>query len=224
FLALVATGIAGGFLLKDFSFGHAAQVFGWLIAYFAFLRIVSAMVKIRSIDDMLEVAIVAALGFAFLENIYYFNNKIGEISTGEFVFFAAVRVTVVTIVHVLCSTIMAYHLGMGRFARPVLKSKIRQGARLRFARFWHKILRVPSEEIFRTEQMFIGIILSIVFHALYDFCMQLQFQVFGSIPLFTLVIPVYFIGGLWYLFSLLSKKENHKEYNELISFHNRINN
>lgn len=213
FFALI-TGV--GYLAKDFSALTVIQVVFPLIFYFVFLRLLVRFMKFQSIDDVIEVAIVSALGFAFVENIHYFMGKFGDISTSAFIFFVLVRVTVVSVVHVLCSGIMGYHIGLAHFAKPVLQDEIHEGRKFTLLQWGHKILDLPSDAIFRFEQVILGVTLAVLVHAAYDFFMQLQFQIFGFIPMFALIMPIYFIGGVWYLFSLLEDKEDHKKFGKLV--------
>ena len=217
YLAFAVLLVASIYLVKDFSVGNLLYIGGLALMYLVFLRLLVHFIKFQSIDDVIEVAIVSALGFAFVENIHYFHGKWGVIPEGQFAFFVAVRVTVVTVVHVLCSGIMGYHMGLAHFAKPVLQDEVREGRRLPVIRFIHNVLQVPSEKVFFYEQVWVGVLLAVLVHACYDFFMQLQFQVFGLIPLFALVMPLYFVGGLWYLFYLLDKKEDHKKFGHVES-------
>jgi RsiW-degrading membrane proteinase PrsW (M82 family) len=188
---------------------------GLLFIYFTFLRLLKRFIQIKSIDDAIEIAIVSALGFAFIENIHYFSGKFGSIPMGSFIFFMIIRMTVVTMVHVLCSGILGYHVGLAHFAHPVLQDEIREGRKLRFIGYIHRFFQLPTESIFRFEQMFLGLFYAIGLHAIYNFLMQLKYELIG-IPLFAIIMPLYFIGGLFYIFSLLERKEDHKKFGHLI--------
>jgi RsiW-degrading membrane proteinase PrsW (M82 family) len=215
YLAIISIVVGGTYMFQNFSLQTTLYIGGLLILYLTFLRLLTRFIKLQSIDDAIEVAIVAALGFAFVENVHYFSGKFGAIPMGSFIFFVIIRVTVVSIVHVLCSGIMGYHAGLATFAHPVLQDEIREGRKLRFIGFMHRLFQLPTESIFRFEQMFLGLLYAIGLHALYDFLMQLKYDFFG-IPMFALIMPLYFIGGLWYLFSLLEDKEDHKKFGRVV--------
>lgn len=188
---------------------------GLLFIYFTFLHLLKRFIQIKSIDDAIEIAIVSALGFAFIENIHYFSGKFGSIPIGAFIFFMIIRMTVVTMVHVLCSGILGYHVGLAHFAHPVLQDEIREGRKLRIIGYIHRLFQLPTESIFRFEQVFLGLFYAIGLHAIYNFLMQLKYEFIG-IPLFAIIMPLYFIGGLFYIFSLLERKEDHKKFGHLV--------
>lgn len=215
FLLIFAVAAAVLSIYSDPSQANIATVVASLIFYFIFISIMLKKITFRSVDDVIEIGIIAALGFSFMENIHYFMGKWGVISTGAFTMFVVIRVTVVTIVHVLCSGVMAYHIGLAHFAGPVLKEEIREGRKLVIPNLIHKLFDIPEEEAFYYEQMILGIVYAILLHALYDFVMQLQFQVMG-IPLFAIIMPIYFIFGLSHLLDLLKRKENQKERGVLV--------
>ncbi len=215
YLAFISFIVAIVFLFKDFSLKNIFFIGGLIFIYLAFLRLLMSFLKIRSIDDAIEIAIVGALGFAFIENIHYFTGKFDSIPMGTFLFFVVVRLTIVTVVHVLCSGILGYHVGIAHFAHPVLQDEMREGRKMLFVKFFHNLFRLPKDTIFEVEQVFIGLLYAIGVHALYDFFMQLKFTIFG-IPAFALIMPIYFIGGLWYLFDLLDKKEDQKNLGKLV--------
>jgi RsiW-degrading membrane proteinase PrsW (M82 family) len=181
----------------------------------------------RSIDDVIELSIVAALGFAFVENVLYFVNHWHDLSSAQLAFFVFFRVTIVTMVHVLCSGVFGYYYGLAYFAGPVLKDEEREGRKLFFTKTFHKIFHLKSETIFRDEKILEGLIISIGLHAVYDFVLQLNltfasiFSWIGlnipiNIPLHVIIMPLYLIGGYFYLMYLLQKKEDHKKFGKLV--------
>ncbi len=214
-LLTVVLGLEGIF----FKSVSASYVSIGLIFYLIFLVFLYRNIRIKSIDDAIEIAIISALGFAFVENVHYFSSKWEMMSGWMFAFFVFVRVTIVTVVHVLCSGILGYHMGLARFAHPVLQDEMRKNRKNHpVLNFLHKILDTPKEKIFKFEQMFIGLFLAISIHALYDFIMEINsFNLLGSLPLVAIAMPLYLIWGLWYLFRILNKKEDHKEFGNVVS-------
>ena len=199
----------------DMSVRSLLMSLGFGVVYLVFLHFLMKNIVLKSIDDAIEVSIIAALGFAFIENIHYFSGKFGTISTSTFIFFVFVRVTVVTVVHVLCSGIMGYHAGLAHFAGPVFQNDIREGRKMFVTEKLHEFFQTPRESVFRIEQIIIGLFYAIMIHAFYDFIMQLKYSILG-IPMYALIMPLYFFGGLWYLFTLLENKEDHKKYGRLV--------
>lgn len=160
----------------------------------------------KSIDDVIEMAIITALGFAFFENIVYFFGQWGQLSTGTFVVFAIFRVTIVTMVHVLCSGVLGYYFGMAFFASPVLKMEHLKKKRHPVLNFISKALHLRRENVYHDEMLLIGLVSALSLHAIYDFVLSMNFIAFG-LPLHIPVMLLYFFGGFWYLNHLLKKKE-----------------
>lgn len=157
----------------------------------------------RSIDDVIELAIISALGFAFLENIIYFSSHWDQLSTGNFFIFALMRVTVVTMVHMLCSGLFGYYYGMAYFASPMLKIKnMKSSEEHPVISLLQKVFYVDRANIHYYQMFISGIFLAMLAHALYDFLL--------SINIGFLVAPImfaYLFGGFWFLRYLLKKKE-----------------
>ncbi|MFH0820542.1 MAG: PrsW family glutamic-type intramembrane protease [Candidatus Peregrinibacteria bacterium] len=161
----------------------------------------------QSIDDVIELAIVTALGFAFFENVLYFINQWNSLSTSGFILFALFRVTIVTMVHVLCSGVLGYYYGMAFFASPMLKIQImKQGRSHPILDFLKRVLHLKKSHMYHDQMMVTGLIASMFLHAMYDFVLSLNFTVLG-IPLYLPVMLLYFFGGYWYLSYLFEQKD-----------------
>lgn len=173
---------------------------------FWIMRLINAKF-FQSIDDVIELAIITALGFAFFENILYFASQWHELSTGNFLLFALFRVTIVTMVHVLCSGILGYYYGMAFFASPMLKIQImKQGRRHPVIDFFKKILHLKRSQVYHDQMMLFGLVISMFMHAIYDFVLSLQFKIVG-VPLYIPIMLIYFFGGYWYLNRLFEQKD-----------------
>lgn len=160
----------------------------------------------KSIDGVMKFAIISALGFSFFENMIYFLGQWGELSAGNFFVFALMRVTVVTMVHVLCSGILGYYFGMAFFASPMLKIQHMKKKRHRVLEFLNRVLHLKKSHVYHDQMFMTGLVLSMLVHGLYDFLLTINVTIAG-IPLVVPVILVYFFGGFWFLSTLLNKKE-----------------
>ncbi|MBU0728051.1 PrsW family intramembrane metalloprotease [Patescibacteria group bacterium] len=160
----------------------------------------------KSIDDVIEFAIISALGFAFLENIIYFSNQWGNLSTGSFFVFAIFRVTIVTMVHVLCSGLLGYYFGMSYFASPMLKIQHMKKKSHPVLQFLKRVLHLKKSAVYHDEMLVIGLFSAMFLHAIYDFVLTINITLIG-IPLHIPIMLLYFFGGFWYLNRLLKKKE-----------------
>lgn len=156
----------------------------------------------KSIDEVIEMAIVGALGFAFFENIIYFNQHWEALGVGNFFAFALMRVTVVTMVHMLCSGILGYYFGMAYFASPMLMIQHMKQIRHPMLQFFHRVIHLRRSRLYHDEMLMIGMVLAMGLHGLYDFLLTLQIGI-----LVLAVMFLYFFGGFWLLSNLLKKKD-----------------
>ena len=172
----------------------------------------------ESIDDVIELSIVAALGFAFLENIGYFFALILEDKTEDLLSTFLVRSVFVVFIHILCSAIYGYFYGLGHFAKPYMQMEIQKGRKFVIANFLHKLLHFRQTEMFRERMIMEGLVISVLLHGIYDCILDTGFviTIAGiSKPLYVIMLPLYLVGGFWYLSFLLSKKENLQHFGHL---------
>lgn len=160
----------------------------------------------QSIDDVIHLAIVSALGFAFLENLLYFSANWDKMNVAGFFVFALMRVTVVTMVHMLCSGILGYYYGMAFFASPMLKIQYVKKKTHPIIFFFKKLLHSRGASIYYDEMYSIGLVLSMLVHAIYDFFFTIEFKILG-IPATIPILFLYLFGGYWFLMRLLRRKD-----------------
>ena len=160
----------------------------------------------NSIDDVIELDIVIALGFAFFENIIYFTSQWGKLGVGTFFVFVIFRVTIVTMVHVLCSGILGYYYGMAYFASPMLQIQKMKKKSHPILSFLKRILHFKKSHVYHDEMLTIGLLSAMFLHAIYDFILSIG-KSFMGIPLHIPIMLLYFFGGFWYLSNLLKKKD-----------------
>lgn len=197
----------------------------------------------RSIDDVLQLSIVVAIGFAFAENVinpvyftafvrqYLFHGASPDVGA----FFGNVlgRSVLTTMVHVLSTGIMGYFFALGLFAGPYLQKRHAEGHAYRLTRWIHALLRVPEESVFRVNMLATGFALAVLLHAAFNFLVTIPEllpgqpdtlgELFGSVvPSFAARIPFllvpslfYVVGGFWMLTTLFLRKENMVELGHL---------
>lgn len=163
--------------------------------------------QFKSIDDVIELCIIAALGFAFIENIIYFYNIITVRGFDNLFVPFALRTTFSTFAHVMFSGIFGYYYGVGHFAGPILRKEMRQN-RHPILKFMHKKLHLKKEVLFRDEKILEGLLFASVLHAFFNIFLEMGWAF--------LIVPFLFMGYL-VLNYLLKKKENLKNYGNLAS-------
>ncbi|MFH0838551.1 MAG: PrsW family glutamic-type intramembrane protease [Patescibacteria group bacterium] len=159
-----------------------------------------------SIDDVISLAIISALGFSFYENMIYFNSHWGNLSTNSFLMLAVSRVTIVTMVHMLCSGVLGYYFGLAYFASPILRLEHAEKKRHPMLLFFKNLLHMRKSHLYRNEMMTIGLVLAMLLHAIYDFVLSSTVNL--SPTLISMTILLYFFGGYYFLSYLMKRKES----------------
>ncbi len=160
---------------------------------------------IRSIDDAIELCIVAALGFAFIENIIYFNNIVAMRGMDQLFFPFIFRSFFSTFAHVMFSGIFGYFYGVARFAEPIWKEEIRK-KRHPIMKLFHKIFHIRRPVMFRNEKIVEGLVVASLLHAFFNIFLEMEWAF--------MIIP-FLAGGYATLVYLLKRKENLKKYGKL---------
>lgn len=172
-----------------------------------------------SVGEVIELSIVAALGFAFLENVTYFYRMfLADGLSSSFYVLAIQRSLFVMFVHILCSAIYGYYYGMGYFAKPYMQFQMQKGKSFFFENLFSQILHWRPAEFFREKMAMTGLLISSVLHGLYDFAMDrnplLYFGII-NVQLHVVLLPVMLFFGMWYLSNLLQQKSIMEEFGEL---------
>lgn len=160
----------------------------------------------RNIDDAIEFSIIAALGFAFIENILYFYY-IWEYSDTNVVLISFIyRSIFSTFAHILFSGIYGYYYGIAYFAEPIWAEEQRK-KRHPFVDAIHAILHMKRNRVFCEEKALEGLIIAVVLHAFFNIMLEMNITAF--------MIPFLLIGYT-YLNYLFKKKENLKMYGYIL--------
>ncbi len=196
-----------------------------------------------SVDDVLQLSVIAAIGFSFAENVVnplYFQGFVeGYLLRPEtpdvMGFFSNVlgRSVLTSMVHIVSTGVMGYFLGIAIFAKPLL---VQQRARGRGTGITGRIaqaLRISDERVLRIEMISIGLVSAIVLHAVFNFLVTLPDllpgqptnigELLGSpagsslrlIPLLLLPALLYVVGGFWLLTWLFLCKQNREEHGHI---------
>lgn len=197
-----------------------------------------------SIDDVLQLGIIVAIGFAFAENVmnptyflafvrqYILNPEAPQ--WGAFVGNVLGRAILTNMVHILSTGVLAYFYGLALFADPILDEQHKAGKVHLVARTLHRVLRQPEKTFYRAQKLCTGFAASVLLHGLFNFLVTLPDLLPGNprtlgdlvgagpnSPLHffaLLIIPslFYVVGGFWVLSILFYKKENMKERGVLV--------
>lgn len=162
----------------------------------------------KSIDDVIEFAIIAALGFAFIENIIYFYNIINIRGFDQLLFPFIFRSLFSTFAHVMFSGIFGYFYGVAHFANQELKEEMRAN-RHPIMKFFHNYFHFKKNVLFKDEKILEGLVVATSLHAVFNIFLEMEWSF--------LIIPL-LAGGYAILNHLLNKKESFKEWGRVKSY------
>jgi len=159
----------------------------------------------RNIDDAIEFSILAALGFAFIENVLYFYY-IWEFQGTDTVLISFVfRSLFSTFAHVLFSGIYGYFYGIAYFADPIYAEKVRE-KRHPLVNLLHRT-HFKKNRVFATEKLTEGLLIAVLLHAIFNIFLEMNVTSF--------MLP-FLVIGYTFLNYLFHKKENLKMYGFLV--------
>jgi hypothetical protein len=199
----------------------------------------------HSIDDVMQLSIMAAIGFAFAENIVnpvYFTSFVRQYlfhaaspDIGGFLGNVMGRSVLTSMVHILATGVMGYFLGLAIFASPVL-AEMHASKRVGvFLATIHRLLRLPEVSVFRVQMLTTGLLCAVTLHGLFNFLVTLPDilpgnpqsvadllgsgapHFLGNIPLLLVPALLYVVGGFWLLTTLFMRKQNMVERGHLVT-------
>ena len=197
-----------------------------------------------SIDDVMQLSIIVAIGFAFAENIVnptYFTGFVQDFlithepNWGGFLGNVMGRAILTNMVHIVSTGVLGYFFGLALFAGPYIQDAHRKGKILWVAESLHSLLGYPEKLVFRREMLLLGLTFAIILHGLFNFLVTFPDilpahpstlgDLFGLapgsllhlVPLLMIPSLFYVVGGFWLLTELFYKKENMKERGHLVT-------
>lgn len=192
-----------------------------------------------SIDDMMQMAVLVAIGFAFAENVTssgYFLKFVREflLTPGQrnwAAFFGNVagRSILTSMVHIVSTGLMGYYVGLALYGGRSLQSKQIPTVRYRLLQLCHDFFALPQRFLYRRLMILTGLAVAIFLHALSNFLVSLPDALPGNprtlgdllnagpdspLRFIALLLPstlLYVVGGFSLLTYLFQRKENMKE-------------
>ena len=188
-----------------------------------------------SIDDVLQLGIIVAIGFAFAENVLNPSYFLSFVRTyliipevpqwGGFMGNVLGRAILTNMVHILSTGVLAYYYGVSLFADAVIKEEHKEGKTHIIPHLLHHVFRLPEKSVFRYQMLLKGLISAVVLHGIFNFLVTLPDllpgnprtlgDIFSAAPdsflhyIALLIIPsmFYVVGGFWILSILFYKKQ-----------------
>lgn len=163
---------------------------------------------ITRINDAMRYSIASALGFSFVENVYYLYSWWPYIGTGELATMYFFRSIFTTAAHMVYSGVFGYFYGIGKFSMIINQQKnIIENKKDKLSEFIAKIFNLPPSEGFRQKAVLKGLFIAIGMHFTINFLLELQQQ-----KGIAMLLPVVILANvLMYLFLqyLLKRKTSH---------------
>lgn len=199
----------------------------------------------NSIDDVMQLSIIVAIGFAFAENIInpmYFTSFVRDYlfhgsapDVGGFIGNVMGRSVLTSMVHILSTGVMGYFLGLSIFASPILAEMHAAKRSHLLLSAIHRMLFLPEVSIFRVQMLTTGLLSAVTIHGLFNFLVTLPDILpgnpqsvadllgkgsplfFSNIPLLLIPALFYVVGGFWLLTHLFMRKQNMIERGHLVT-------
>jgi hypothetical protein len=192
----------------------------------------------RSIDDAIQLSIIAAIGFAFAENIVNPNYFVAFVRDylvapqnpqwGAFTASIVGRAVITNMVHVTSSGVLGYFYGLAFFAQPFLMEDRAEGRRHLFLSFLYRALGVRRATLFQEKKLLEGLCAAIGLHSFFNIVVSLPEmlpgnpntlgQLFGfsgigsGITIVAAPALLYVFGGWFLLAYLFRRKESLQEF------------
>ncbi len=197
-----------------------------------------------SINDVMQLAIIVSIGFAFAENVLnptYFQSFIREYllvpEHPEWMgFLSSVlgRSILTTMVHIFSGGVLGYFMGRALFADPCIAEEHGRGRQHWISHGLQALLRIPERTLFRGQMILTGFLIAVALHGVFNFLVTLQdilpgsprplgdllgspeSSLLSSISLLLLPSLFYVVGGFWILTSLLLREESSRERGRVV--------
>ena len=152
---------------------------------------------IQTINDAVKVSILAGLGFAFSENIFYFWNAWASGGLADLLPQLIFRSLFTVCMHMVASGVFGYFYGVAKFSHPIMETRLFEGQGSKGVYIFSKILGTDEAHAFAELTMVKGIIAAILVHAGFNISMEYEqfFPGVGSV-----------IVGFLFLLYLLAHK------------------
>ncbi len=144
--------------------------------------------EINSVRDSIEFSIIAALGFSFAENTFYFiqiqQNFGMDMLLNVFIF----RSLFSTFAHVLFSAVYGYHAGLANFAEEIYKQQSRNSFYRKAIYRIGKLLSIKGSDLFEDQHRFLALFFAASLHAIFNLLLEAGITAF--------LVPFLIIGIL----------------------------
>lgn len=157
----------------------------------------SKTVLIQTINDSIRFSLVAALGFAFAENVVYFKTVMMVAPIQEVIVTFLFRSIFTACAHMIFSGIFGYFFGIAKFTIDITRKRHWEGKVYLGVHLMSRLFKIPYAQAFKEYKILQGLVIAIVLHAIFNYLLQMN----QIIPVIILVVL-----GYSYLRYLLNRK------------------
>ena len=164
-----------------------------------FLRTIdSKWLLIETVNDSIKLAMIAALGFSFAENVYpYFFTLIQYGNYKDLMGAYLVRSLFTSAMHMAVAGIFGYYYGISKFAIDFREQSKWSGDKMYLTKLITWIFNTPQSESFREQKILKGLMIAMGIHGTFNFLVQFQLVVPGLLLV---------MGSFAYLIFLMQRK------------------
>lgn len=155
---------------------------------------------ITTINDAMRYAIVSALGFSFVENIWYIYQNWPIVTAGQITSMYIFRSIFTTCAHMIFSGVLGYYYGIGKYSITISAESKITGEKSLSSKIIATLFNLPISESYRQKFIVKGLLIAIGMHTAHNFILEYNY-----------ILPVvaFVILGYLYLRYLLSRKAGH---------------
>lgn len=192
------------FLFTFILFGAMEEI----IKMFVVIYVDKRTLLINKINDAILFSIASALGFSFIENIYYLYEFWPSISIGDLTTMYIFRSFFTTCAHLIFSGIFGYYYGVSKFSIDISREQKLIGEESKITTLISKTFGISSSNAYQQQMIVKGLMISIGMHAIYNYLLQYNYM-----P----PVLIFVILGYFFLQYLLKRKAGHLILNNDIS-------
>jgi len=135
----------------------------------------SRFLIVQTINDSISFSLIAALGFSFAENIFYFY-QIGT-SLGLQTLFVAYffRSIFTTCAHLVFSGFFGYYFGIAKFSITIFEQSEQRGRKFYFYKILSRWLNMSRIQAYKEATILKGLLIAILMHSFYNYTLQFNF-------------------------------------------------
>lgn len=152
---------------------------------------------IHTINDSIRYSLVAALGFAFAENIFYIVHIYTQLGIQQLIIAYLFRSIFTTTAHLLFSGIFGYYYGIAKFAINIVQQEQWTGKQKKYPAFVARLFGMSRIHAYKQIMIIKGLSLAIILHAIFNLLLQ-----FNQI----LLVVIYVVSGFAFLQYKLTQK------------------